>query len=63
MPPRALRWRAAVAWLAGIATSLLSNAGAITITSIEACDALVVTGLAYGLLCATSRRADGQLVS
>lgn len=49
----ALRWRAAVAWILGISTSMLSNAGQITITSIEACDALLVTGLAYGLFSRT----------
>ena len=40
-------WPAMLAWLAGIIASMLSNNDLITITSIEACDAVIVTVPAY----------------
>lgn len=62
----ALHWQAAVAWLLGVATSLLSNAGKFTITSIEACDAILVTGMVYWLLSRTKgtpRASSGEEAS
>jgi len=37
-------------WGVGIGVSLLSNQGMITITTIEACDAILVTAPVYYLL-------------
>jgi len=45
-----VNWVAMLAWFIGIGTSILSNKGTFTLTSIEAVDALLVTAPAYFLL-------------
>ncbi len=45
-----VNWQAVVAWSIGIGISILSNNGIIFITSVEACDAVLVTIPAYLVL-------------
>ncbi|MFS1422481.1 cytosine permease [Shewanella sp. 10N.286.48.B5] len=46
----AVNYLAVIAWAVGIATSMLTNHGLITITGIEVCDAILVTAPTYYLL-------------
>ena len=42
-----VNWLAVFAWLIGIIVSILTNQEYITLTTIEVCDALLITGVFY----------------